>query len=341
MNNAPNTATGTHPAQSNWARAVLVALAPIVLLSAALVPLLSYKHRLPNRIASHWPLSGPADGATSFTALLIAVGAMALVAAALTVFTAMGSHTGDGSFVVPLGAFVSLLISCLTASSIKQTLDRTDWHGTPGPAVWHFAFAFVLASLFAAMVATAVRALSLRQNTPVGGATATLKVFDQERLMWSKRMTNRWLLLPSLGMLILAVVSLIRPHIKNGFWEPVGFAVVAIGTSLLSTISVRTDSAGLHVAYGPFNWPRQTIGIDRIQSASAIKIRPTEWGGWGYRGSLRVLKRAAVVLRSGPGIRLDLHNGARFAVTITDPETGAAVLNTAISRTVSTPVTVR
>jgi hypothetical protein len=196
-----------------------------------------------------------------------------------------------------------------------------------------------MASLCGAVIASAIRSLNPEDSTSVSGQI--LEVSDQERLMWTKRITNRWLLVPSLGVLIVAAISLIRPHTKSGFWEPVVLAAVALVILSLSTVSVRTDSAGLHLAYDPFNWPKQSIGIDRIQSASAITVRPAECGGWGYRGNLRFLKSAAVVLRGGPGIQLDLHNGAEFAVTITDPETGAAVLNTAISRIDSKQVTVQ
>lgn len=37
--------------------------------------------------------------------------------------------------------------------------------------------------------------------------------------------------------------------------------------------------------------------------------------------------RAAVVLRRGPAVRLDLGDGRTFLVTVDDPENGAGVLN--------------
>ena len=44
------------------------------------------------------------------------------------------------------------------------------------------------------------------------------------------------------------------------------------------------------------------------------------------------MKRAAVVLRAGPGIRLDLHDGKVFVVTIDDPDIPARLLNAEASR---------
>ena len=44
------------------------------------------------------------------------------------------------------------------------------------------------------------------------------------------------------------------------------------------------------------------------------------------------MRRAAVVLRAGPGIRIDLHDGKVFAVTIDDPDNPARLLNAEASR---------
>ena len=77
----------------------------------------------------------------------------------------------------------------------------------------------------------------------------------------------------------------------------------------------------LTVRYGFLGWPRTSVPLHRIATARAIEIRPTEWGGWGYRGNLALMNRAAVVLRAGPGLRLDLHDGKVFVVTIDNPET--------------------
>jgi hypothetical protein len=320
--------------QLPFPRVILAVITPIVLLSSAIAPLLIWRDRLPPRLATHWPLTGPADGATSFNALLIAVSGITLISAVVSIVTGLHRWTSEPSQAAALGTFISILITCLVGITIKQSLDRTDWHGTPGPALWQLGIAFVLATLLASVVASAIVSLSgpNRGSESSPAAPPTLDLANQERVMWSNRITNRWLLLPTAAMLLLSVVSFIRPHATNSRWEPVVFALVALATSLLASVSVRADEKGLHLRYGPFNWPKQTIPLDRIRTASAIDLKPSEWGGWGYRGSLKILKRAAVVLRGGPALRVDLHNGAKFAVSIGDSETGAAVLNTAIAR---------
>jgi hypothetical protein len=72
---------------------------------------------------------------------------------------------------------------------------------------------------------------------------------------------------------------------------------------------------------------RVNIPLERMVAVEAIDVEPTAWGGWGYRGSLRLFGRAAWVLRRGEGIRVDLEDGKTFAVTVDHADEGAAVLN--------------
>ena len=73
--------------------------------------------------------------------------------------------------------------------------------------------------------------------------------------------------------------------------------------------------------------PRTRVPIHRIATARAIEIRPSDWGGWGYRGNFTLMNRAAVVLRAGSGLRLDVYDGKIFAIAIDTPETPAQLLN--------------
>ena len=107
----------------------------------------------------------------------------------------------------------------------------------------------------------------------------------------------------------------------------VGLVLAGAAVAMLATIRVTADPHGLTVAYGPFGWPRTAIPLDRIDRAQVIDVRPMRHGGWGYRGSLRMFRTAAVVLRAGPGIEVDLTDGRRFVVTVDDAEAGAGTIN--------------
>jgi len=146
--------------------------------------------------------------------------------------------------------------------------------------------------------------------------------------VWNGTLHNRWFL--GLGLIFIGMVG---PVAIVASW-PFAMIPLFVGliTLLFSGLTTRADRFGLHVGYGLLPWPSTHIPLEEIASASAIDVRPIEWGGWGYRGSLTLVKRAAVVLRAGPGLRLDLHGGKVFVVTIDDPETPAALLNAETQR---------
>ena len=109
----------------------------------------------------------------------------------------------------------------------------------------------------------------------------------------------------------------------------VGAAVIAVTVAALalSQVTVRVDETGLRLGFGP--GVRVRVPLADIRQASAEEIRPLAWGGWGYR----VLPgKRALVLRGGSGLVLDLRNGNRFAVTVDEPETPAALVNGLLDR---------
>ena len=64
-----------------------------------------------------------------------------------------------------------------------------------------------------------------------------------------------------------------------------------------------------------------------MDGARALNVKPMNHGGWGHRGSLLLLGKAAVVVRRGDAIEVTLRGGRQFLVTVDDAETGAALLN--------------
>lgn len=108
-------------------------------------------------------------------------------------------------------------------------------------------------------------------------------------------------------------------------------SLIFVGIAMTS-IRVSADQRGLIVRWGPLGWPTTNVPLADILRVEAIDVRPLESGGWGYRGSLRLLGRAAIVLRAGPGLRLDLRSGRKLTVTVDDPQTAAGLLNDLIAR---------
>ncbi len=108
-----------------------------------------------------------------------------------------------------------------------------------------------------------------------------------------------------------------------------GLSFVCVGLVFVpfSSIRVRAGLAGVTIEYGPFLWPRQRIAMDRIVTADAIDLRPMEHGGWGYRGSVTLMGRAAIVVRGGEALDLRLTGGQRLTITVDDARTAAGLIN--------------
>lgn len=155
-----------------------------------------------------------------------------------------------------------------------------------------------------------------------------MELGEGEQAVWSATLLNRWML--ALGA-ALAVAGFAVGLLAD--WV-LAIALLAASVVLLlfGAIRVSVDRGGLHVHYGVLGWPRSFVAIDRIEAATVVDVRPARWGGWGYRGSLKLARRAAVVVRRGPGLRLDLRGGRAFVVTIDEPETPAALLNAEVAR---------
>ena len=93
----------------------------------------------------------------------------------------------------------------------------------------------------------------------------------------------------------------------------------ALVVSAFRSVTVTIDRTQLVARYAPPFAFGHRIARRDIESAEMIDVRPMKWGGWGYRGSRRLFKRAAIVIRGGPGLRLGLADGTILTITVDDP----------------------
>ncbi len=207
---------------------------------------------------------------------------------------------------------------------LRATADRLE---ASSMVVQVAAFAAVgaLAITLAHLGAEATAGLARRSQPTRERVAPIMEIEPGQRLVWSSSLSSRWILLPAIGLLTFGPLVMLAPDTPP--WLLVVIVIGGIALLSLASIRVRADSAGLHVKYGALPWPTTNISIDRIDEASVIDVRPMDWGGWGYRGTLTLMKQAAIVLRAGPGIRLDLNDGRVFVVTVDDPETAVALIN--------------
>ncbi|MET0955410.1 MAG: hypothetical protein ABWY68_05625 [Cryobacterium sp.] len=132
-----------------------------------------------------------------------------------------------------------------------------------------------------------------------------------------------------LALLTVAIAALSAVLGGAGAASSLTTGLVAVLCLAFARLRVSVDRRGLRVVSGLLRVPLKRLPLDQVVSARAEHIRPTEWGGWGYR----VLPgRSAIVVAGGPGIVVQRTNGTLFAVTVPEPELPAALLTTLAAR---------
>ncbi len=303
---------------------------PMLLIVLAYVPFLLVQSELGDRVASHFDSSGTPDGSMSVTALLLVTSALITVGAGLCIGTAIrrpttGSLAATAAF---SGGFVGALGAAMLASTAVTQRGLDDWRDAGGVG-WTLLFGIVGSTAVGALSAWLTMHINSRNvAAPSVVDVPILDLAPGESAVWLASLRSRLMLLLGVvaaagGLALLALSSWIG-----------GAALLcaSIPLTALSTLNVRVDRTGLRIKYGWLPRPTTHIEVADIETAQVIDVRPSEWGGLGYRGSLKLMRRAAVVHRAGPGIRLDLTNGNVFVVTIDDAETGVALLNALIQR---------
>jgi hypothetical protein len=147
-----------------------------------------------------------------------------------------------------------------------------------------------------------------------------------ERGAWTSRAHLAWWL-----PLVLIAIGAILVVSARSVIGALPAALLVLVYLAFGWIRVSVDARGLRVRYGLLPWPVTSVPLSDIRRAERIDLRPLEWGGWGYRGSRKAFGRAAVVLRGGDAIKLQLTDGKEFAVTVDDAATGAALLTDLIA----------
>jgi hypothetical protein len=285
-------------------------------LAVSLLPLaLGWSH-LPDRVATHWGVNGNPDGNMALIAVpWLMVGLIGVGLLTTSLFRMEGAPTPEGFAMIGL---MGGLGTALTGLLVHLNWDTATWDEAGRFDPWHVGL--VLAGAFVGGLGGFAlgrrfhpeRSAS-RRDGPV------IEVAPGERVSWVGRTTVRWPLL-LLGVAILLFVVL--PH--WGVW--LGALLVAAALASMQ-VEANVNNDGLTIRLGGI--PVRRIRIGKISSARAIDLEPAEWGGWGWRASPN---GSAIVLRRGEALELTFSGGRRFAVTVDDAETGAALLNGLVAR---------
>lgn len=290
---------------------------------------------MPDPVASHFDFGGTPNGSTGRAAFVAQFGGLAVVGMVLCVVTALFSRRLPrvvGFFAPLLGGFFGGLGSSILAITAITHSGLYEWTDARMSGWWMIPLVGISAVLgvIGARVGAKLPLADMPASASGRPASTNLNLGAGERAVWAATQDASWMLGLSLILIAAGVAFALLAN-----WAFAFLAIGGVGVAALATIHARADFDGLHVRYGFLPWPTTYIAIDRIAKASVLQVRPMDWGGWGYRGSLKLMDQAAVVHRAGPGLRLDLVDGKVFVITVDDPDGAAAVLNAAGKRDVS------
>ena len=296
-----------------WGRLLLWSGAMIVL---GLLPLVIAWGQLPDPVATHWGLTGEPNGSMPLIWLpLLQVGIVAIGLLTTSLFRVEGEPTPEAFAMIGLMGGLGFALS---VSMVQLNWGIEVWTDASGFTLWH-----LLGVLIGAFLGGVAGYLLGRHWYPTketsGVKGPVVDVAAGERVSWVGRTAVRWPVFLLGGAAILFVL------IPGwGRWLAVLFRVLTI---LFLQVEANVNNDGLRIRLGGI--PVKKYKLENIESARAIDLEPAAWGGWGWRASPNGW---AIVLRRGDALEITLRGGRKFAVTVDDAATGAALLNGLVAR---------
>lgn len=151
---------------------------------------------------------------------------------------------------------------------------------------------------------------------------------------WITTVTVPLFALVGLAMLATAVIMIILAARTGAagedLWGAIVLLVLSVPMLAFARLRISVDWRGLKVVTGILGISLKTIPLTAVESVHTDTLEPMQWGGWGYRF---MPGRSAIILRTGPGIVVNLTSGKQFALSLNAPETPAALLSTLIAPT--------
>ncbi|NNE96045.1 MAG: DUF1648 domain-containing protein [Acidimicrobiales bacterium] len=309
----------------------LVAVLPAAILLPAIWAVAALGDELPDPVASHFGVSGAPDRSMSPSLFFLAI-SLSLVVPGLGLMLAAALKSSKmprpmPAFLAGMGAFLAAFGAAIVVQTVLSQRGLADWQDARSPGVDLVAilFASVAAGVIGALVAKGLPFYegSTSFATSVDGDAPTMNLDDAERAVFVETISARWMLWLDAVLLVATAVL----GVFAAWWVGLIMLVSAVPVLILSSFRVQADRKGLAVRSSLFGIRFARIELDEIERATVIDVEPMQWGGWGYRGSLKMMGSAAVVIRRGPGIHLQLSGKRSFVVTLDDPVTPAAILN--------------
>ena len=302
---------------------------PLVLVATTAATVVVLSPDLPGPVATHFGLSGAADGFMSVPALLfftvgiqVALGGLlgALATSASRAVPAARAIMGlPAGLVAFIGALV--VVTLLPQRGLEQASSATIGGG---------ALPLALGIALAAGRRGSSRA---PPPPPPGSATGHAPASAPRTDLGGG--AGVWRGSTRTGRAVPALISVVVLLAVVLSWAagPVivlPFMLLPLGALLASLrFSVAIGPAGVGLR-GVLGWPRTLVAIDTITHADVEQVTPMAYGGWGWR--VRLDGRTAIVTSAGPGLVIHRADAPAIVVTIDDADRAAGVVNQLVDR---------
>ncbi|MBB2911917.1 hypothetical protein FHS43_003197 [Streptosporangium becharense] len=307
----------------------------LVTITLVAVPF-ALRDRLPDPVAVHWGLSGAPDRSASFAvALLVGVGLWAaIMIAACTSAVGRARVLGRRAGRTAVGAMLGgggLFVLGLQAATVWANLDVPDWREA-GDLAWGAAVPFAGLLAGAALGALVARPGPDEVSPSAGVPERRIRLRGDQRAVWVSSLRNGWL--TAVGVAALTAGAALCVFALTGddrtLLIPAGITLVVglVGVTF-SSVQVQITDDGLSVSHGPLRLPRRRIPLAKVERAWSEELFPSQVGGWGMRG---LPGSSTVMLRGGECLVVGYVSGGRFAISVDDADSGAALLNTLVAK---------
>lgn len=287
----------------------VLAVLVIVLSSVAL------RGELPADIPSRW---GPGGAVVDTTGLWVLTALLALLAGGvgllLQVVRRRIGEPVSQRVVGGLGVGVPVLLAALHVGLLLTARGAADPVAFPTAAVW--------GSLLLGALATGGAAAIVRPVERHGRAleATPLEIEPGEAVVWhgtGTAATWAWVLLGTTIVPVFVLLAVGLPWIAA-----LVVVVVATGATVLR-VRVTVGPQGVTARTGPFGVIRFHVPLSEVESVHAEVVDSLVYGGWGLRFLPGV---RGLVVRNGPGLRVEREEGPSLVVTVDAAEEAAGVL---------------
>ncbi|MGO4958336.1 DUF1648 domain-containing protein [Luteococcus sp. Sow4_B9] len=316
------------PARVYWLPA-LVTLACAVG-GAALV--LSVREQLPDPVATHWGADGRPDG---FTPLNQVVGQHLAITLGLTLpMLGLGAALKQARSMAPVTAGMAAFLACVFFGGTWMQRGLTTEQ--VGDEWWSAAVGAAAALVVGGLVWLGTRApnVVVPASTVLPVGVPTVIGPSNGRFAWTGPLVRGKAVYWFFGLACLPLIAMVVLFAALG---NVGGAIAMAATLLVVVVPfqmmfarITIDSRGLRTV-GPIRWvniPLETI----VYAEVGRTVSPMgDFGGYGLRGALFDGGRGLVTAQA-PTLLVHQAGKPPMYITVADPETAAATLNTLLQR---------